>query len=688
MYYNDYEMNFITSTWKGRLLALLTGVIFFGVYFTTLNEGFFPGEAARQASIVLRLEPGGSSTQFRQVEERASRTLSSNANAVSLGIRENVVTYRTKFLLWRLAGMAVAEIPLGDLPFRMNLFSAICGGLAAILAFSTCRVLLLFLSFHVCPLSGRLRKKAANVSAIAGTVALMTSAPFWIAATRFLPQAFETMLILLAAWLLLGAAVHHRTWLLVPFGILTGLLAFETETNAYLLPLWIFFAIRALLVGDLMDARGCSCLLIGFVLGVIGYLGLAQFLLAPEGISLFTPIKELLVSTKVFRSLLLGGSVFEDQSRIVCLCFAIIPFLAAAAMSIWRSTEDAGSSGGFLLFTLACMVAVGCSGLQISPWGTYANTNGTRLPTTIYLMIAYVAAYLAGQGLLMAGGRFFSPGKGFRRRTRRQFAEDDEDDVRSEEHRDYPVGRVLTSFVLLVVFAMAVWNYRTVSAWREPMADKVAATLVSRIAPCTWFSSEQGLVDSQIRLHARLAGKRVSVICTADTGRTMPLLARAITRDEIFRGLATADLRSALISTNTDLFLSTWIRTDPAISDKLMLAEPGLWESSSKPVVPSLIGFKTTNDESALDWKALAADHLAFWRDIQNLGALSPNAPSWLRRDRAALRRYMADVGQKLAERLSDASLTDLAREVLEAVEKIRNEPVAARMLYSPYDNF
>ncbi len=681
-------MKFLTSTWNARLLALFAGLFFFSVYLSTLNKGFFPGEAARQASIALRLEQGGSSTQFRQVEERASHTLAGNANAVSLGIRENVVTYQTKFILWRLTGICVAALPVGSLLFRLNLFSAICGGLAALLAFATSRVLLLFLSFHVCPLASRLRKKAATISAIAGTVALATSAPFWIAATRFLPQAFETMLILLAAWLLLGAAVHHRAWLLVPFGILVGLLAFETETNVYLLPLWIFFALRALLVGDLMDARGCTCLLIGFVLGVIGYIGLAQFLLASEGVGLFAPIKELLVSTKVFRSLLLGGSVFEDQSRIVCLCFAIIPFLAAAAMSIWRSNEDAGSSGGFLLFVLACIVAVGCSGLQVSPWGTYSNTDGALLPTTIYLMIAYVTAYLAGQGLLMAGGRFFAPSKGFRRKMRRQFAEDDEDDIRSEEHRDYPVGRVLTAFVIIFVFAMAVWNYRTVSAWREPLADKVASTLVEQIPPCTWFYSEQGLIDSQIRLHARRAKKHISVVCTADTGRTLPRLARAITRDEAFRGLATADLRTALISTNTDLFISTWIRSDPSVGEKLMLAEAAPWETASKPVIPALVGYKTTNDESAVDWKAIATDHLAFWNDIQDLGALSPNAPLWLRQDRAALRRYVSDVGQKLATRLSDASLTDLAREVLAAAEKVREEPVAAQPMYNPYDNF
>ncbi len=664
------------------LLTLLVGVVFLCLYLTTLNDGFFPGEAARQASVAMRMERGGSSTQFRQVEERYSRVAEGK---VSISVRENVISYVSKGLLWRLAGTMVADLPLGKPANRFNTFSALCGAIAAMLAFALCRTLLLFLSFHVCPLSARLRKKAATVSAIAGTVALCTSTPFWLASTRFLPQSFETMLMLFAAWTLLDAAVHHREWQLALFGLMLGMLIFETETNVFLLPLWLFFTIRAMLSGDLCDARGWACLLIGFVLGIIGYIGLSQFMLAREGISIFIPIKELLISTKVFRSLLLGGSLFEDQPRIVCLCFAIIPFIAAAAMSIWRSNEDAGSSGGFLLFILACMIAIGGSGLQISPWGVYSNTDGAILPTTIYLMIAYVAAYLAGQGLLMAGGRFFSAGVKVRRR-RVVVISDDEGDNRSEEHRDYPVGRILSAFVIMFVFAMAAWNFRTVSDWRDPMADKFAAALVERIGPCTWFASSNDLVDSQIRVHARLAEKRLSVICTTDPANTLPRLARAITRDEAFKGLATGDLRGALISTNTDLFLSKWIGSDTNICDKLMLANPTGWEAASMPFVPAVSGYRAVRDASAIDWKAIAEDHLAFWKEIGELGPLGPRAPLWLRQNRAVLRQYAGGVGQLLATRLSAASLTDLAREVLDASEKVREEPVSVRKQYNPYD--
>ena len=677
-------MNLMTSRIKGILFALFAGVVFLGLYLATLNEGFFPGEAARQASVAMRMERGSSTTQFRQVEERYSRA---GGEATSLLVRENVIIYVSKRLLWRLAGMMVADLNVGEPARRLNAFSAVCGGIAAMLAFATCRTLLLFLSFHVCPLSGRLRKKAATIAAIAGTIALCTSAPFWIASTRFLPQAFETMLMLLAGWLLLDASVHHREWELTLFGILLGMLVFETETNVYLFPLWIFFAVRAMLAGDLSDARGWSCLLVGLVFGIIGYIGLAQFVLAREGVGIFVPVKELLVSTKVFRSLLLGGSLFEDQPRIICLCFAILPFIATAAMSIWRSNEDAGSSGGLLLFFLACTVVIGGSGLQISPWGVYANTDGTVLPTTISLMIAYVAAYLAGQGLLMAGGRFFSSRLMPVRRRKPSSSDDEEGDTRSEEHRDYPVGRILTAFVLVFVLAMAVWNYRTVADWRDPMPDKFASALVARIAPCTWFASSTGLIDSQIRIHARLAEKRISVICMADPENTLPRLARAITRDEAFRGLATGDLRGALISTNTDLFLSAWIGADTNICDKLMLGDSAGWEAAAKPFVPSIVGYKAVRDAATVDWGAIAEDHLAFLKEIAALQPLGAHAPFWLRQDRAALRQYAGGIGQTLASRLSSASKTDLARQVLDASEKIREEPApASSNQYNPYD--
>lgn len=679
-------MTKMNPKWKARLLSAAVGIAFFCIYAATLHDGFFPGEAARQVSVAMRMEAGRSSTQFRQVREQLHKLYEDEPGAVSISVADNVVRFSTKYVLWRMAGMAVSSVPVGGLAKRMNLFSALCASIALTLAFATARALLLFLSFHVCPLSGRRRKNAAFFSALAGVMALGFSVPFWISATRFLPNAFESMLLLLAAWLILKAAVHHLEWPLFFFGLLVGLTTFETETGAYMLPVWIFFAVRAMLVGDLSDARGWSCLLIGMVVGVIGYIGLSQILLAREGIGLFEPIKELFSSAKVFGNLLIGGSLFEDQSRLINLCFAIIPFFAAAAMSIWRSNEDAASSGGFLLFVLACMVAVGLSNLKISPWGAAPESNGAILQTNVYLLIAYVASYLTGQGLLMAGGRFFSRTFTKKRHARVQYAEDDEGDVRAEEHRDYPVGRILSAFVLALCMLMALVNWRIVSDWSDSMSDLVAREIVDRSGPCTWFASERDILDSHVRVHAREARKRLAVISTSQTENVLPRLARAITRDPAFAGLPTAELRNALISTNTDLFMTSWIKIDPEIDRKLMTADSGIWRDAGRKPVPFVVGYKTIPEGAEPDWAALATAHLEFWSMIDNVPALGPRAPHWLRMERAALRRRLSDIGRELASNLSAASKTDLAREVLEKATAIRDDPVADKGSYDPYD--
>lgn len=680
--------------WKARILAYVVGAAFLCVYSATLHKGFFPGEAARQASIALRMEPGGVVTRFREVRESVVKYYADEEEtadmavdeAVTLSVNDNVVRLQTKYVLWRLAGTIVASIPIGGLARRMNFLSAVCGALALMLAFATARAILLFITFHVCPLSARMRKSAAFFSALAGVLALGFSVPFWIAATRFLPDAFETMLIVLAAWLLLKAAIRHLEWPLLCFGLIVGLTTFETEAGVYFLPVWIFFAVRAMIVGDLTDARGWTCLLVGFVIGTAAYLGFAQFVLAHEGVGLFVPMKELFASFKVFSSLILGGSLFEDQSRLINICFSVIPFLAAAAMSIWRSNEDAASSGGFLLFVLACMVGVGLSNLQISPWGSAHETTGGALPTNVYLLISYVAAYLTGQGLLMAGGRFFPNAFTRRRRMRRQFAEDDEDDVRSEEHRDYPVGRILSAFVLLVCAAMAFLNWRIVADWSDPMADMVAREIVSRSEPCTWFASEQGVLDSQIRIHSASAGRRPSVVCTGDPASALPRLSRAVTRDKAFYGLPTAELRSALVSTNTDLFISSWIRIDPQIDRKLMTGDEATWREAGKIAVPFVVGYKTVPDGAAPDLNALAAVHLDFWRRVSAIEPLGPHAPGWLREKRAAIRRSLWGIGRSLAADISSASMTDLSRQVLEAANAIRDEPVPEKRSFDHYD--
>lgn len=675
----------MTSKLKARISAIIAGFVFFGIYFLTQNKGFFPGEAARQAAIALRTERGESFAQFRQIEEHTSRALNGNTKATSLEVKDTVVPYRTKYTLWHLAGQVAAAIPFGSTSRRFNTLSAICGGISALLAFALCRGILLLLSFHTSPLSAPRRKVAAYIAGVVGVLALGMSVPFWISSTRFLPHSFEIMLLLLTGWALYSATVHHSVGWLFAFGILFGMSVFETETGVYLLPVWIFFIVRSMLVGSLSDARGWASLLVGLAVGIIIYFLLCQVLMAREDVSLLLPLKEMLISTTNFRKLLLGGNMFEDQSRLVCLCFAIIPFIAAVSMSIWGDSENANSSGGFLLFVLSCTVAISCSTIQISPWGAYSDTDGALLPTTIYLMNAYIASYLAGQGVLMAGGRVISPST---KRRRRRAEVDDDGNVRSEEHKDYPVGRLLALFMLALVLLSGLWNFRIVSDWADPLTDLFAGKLVEKSAPCTWYCSPDGEVDSHLRIHSRLANRPLSVICETDVDDSIAKLSRAISRDPTFADLQLSELRGALLSTNTDHFFTTWISADTNIANKLAFGTPNVFIDNNRKIVPAIACYRTVADDIQVDWEALAREHLAFWDEIRAVPPLGRNAPHWLRQRRAALRKNMYDIGKMLATILAENSKGDVTRQVMEKVELIREEPTFVEKTYSPYDMY
>ncbi|MBQ7722542.1 MAG: hypothetical protein IJT64_06530, partial [Kiritimatiellae bacterium] len=63
-----------------------------------------------------------------------------------------------------------------------------------------------------------------------------------------------------------------------------------------------------------------------------------------------------------------------------------------------------------------------------------------------------------------------------------------------------------------------------------------------------------------------------------------------------------------------------------------------------------------------------------------------PHAPGWLREKRAAIRRSLWGIGRSLAADISSASMTDLSRQVLEAANAIRDEPVPEKRSFDHYD--
>lgn len=675
-------MKTLTSLGKARLCTVLVGVAAFLLFRATLHEGFFPGESARQAAIAMRLEPGVVFLKTTRLETGAAPSAAGRPRATfgSAPVTTDVVHFRTKLVFWRLASALAAALPLGGLPVsaRLNGFCALLGAICAALAFALGRGLTLFLSFHATSLGARGRKRAAACAGLTGAVLLSTAMPFWISSTRCSPYPFEILLLLWMGYALFRAAVGHRTLPLLAFGILFGVSVFEWQVGLFLAPILLFFAFRAMRVGEVGDAYGVTRVLVGFAAGLLGYLLAVHFYLGREGVPFLLAFRELIYSFKYAGGLLFRGGAFESNPLLVSCCLAALPFLAMAAMAIWRDVDSATSSGGLLLFSLACTFSVCALDLPVSPWGASRAMTGVPLPVTSYLFNAAVGAYLAGQGALMARGRFLADAQGKKRGGRRPAAGDDDEDSGGRRGGDSPVGRVLLWYVTAFTVCMACWNGAKIRDWNDSFLDKVAAAAADALGPRTWVITDNRGLGSLLRIHARSLGKRIVVLDPADE-RAQQLFRNAIdSKADAFKDLpgeSIAELRDELSATNAASFVDKWLAIDPAVGSKLEVMGPDEIALAGKKAVPSVLGFHAAENDAEPDWTRLADSRLGLWESLADVPPLGRDAPMWLRSSRAAARQRLADVGRYVADKLARRAETAKAQKVLAAAAAIAEEP-------------
>lgn len=658
----------LTSKMKGRLAALFVLIAAGALYWNTLysgHAGICPGTSAHSVAAALGLESGATQTQVHRVEANVQDRISrGRADAQIVTIRTVSAKYLTKHLVWRSLAAIVARLKPLTLPLRLNAMSAFFGALAVMLAFALGRGLMLFLNFHDSPVPAENRKAAAMAAGTVTALALALSAPFWISATRCLPGTFDAFVLLLMGWLLFKASVAQSPRALFIFGLLWGISLFESESGAYIAFMMFLFAIRAMLVGGIMNIRSwCNCL-VGMVAGIFGYLMLAKFAIGGENSSMLYPFKELMASIKIANSLIFGGGIFEDQAKLGCIFFSILPFAATVALAIWHNIERNAAASGFLVFLLVCTSVISLTTTSISPWGAYKNLYPGVMPVTVFVLSAATASFLAAAGAMLAGGRLFSVEMKKNRKN--------------DELSETSVGRLLFWVILVLTVAAGAINWREVRDFKDDFIASAAESCTKRLEGRTWLMSTTDELDTMVRIAARQTGTRVHIISHGRDNANVGRIRSALRNDPIFKGLPVDAIGASLVSTNLNEFVTTWIRNDPAVGKKLLLDSPSLWIASGRTPIPAMAGYRALENGETPDWNAIADDHLAFWQELSAADSpLGPAAPHNLRAERGEVRAYLCDIGQNLAEQLVKIGSAAKAREVLDKVEDLRREPEA-----------
>ena len=334
----------------------------FGVYWTTLSRGAFPGLPAKSLTWHLGLD--------------ASPTLLDS--------------------LW---GFIVRALPGSDPAFWAGLLSAVCGaagvGLVATLMM---RVRYAIHDAHD-PDEVRREVQARVLAGVSAGLFTAASIPFWILSTRSLPGTFHLLLLLGAAGLFSEYQRTGKTSRLYLLGLLYGAGVTELATFWVFAPLTALLVVRAMLQRAEFSARVLVrtglCLVPGLLLYVVNGLRLAR----DPAVQLRGFESAATVIWYIWRDqwhLIVNAP--QTSGFLLIMALTVVPW---TVMYLLRNKKPAWRYSAWQTFLRLVVLAAALAALfnaPLSPWHYFGMHYLTATP---YLILAVCAGGVAGEFWVM-----------------------------------------------------------------------------------------------------------------------------------------------------------------------------------------------------------------------------------------------------------------------------------------------
>ncbi len=544
--------------------------------------------------------------------------------------------------LFACAARLAAATGLFSVPVRLNLFSALCGALCAMLFYHLVSRLVLFSACEdVEPAkpSGEGRKRSSEAAAVAemppefavyntrvrrvavwsGLLAaflLVVSAPFWSAATRLDRGPFDLLLALVALSLFPTARNAWRTPRLLASAALFTCGLFETPVFLFMLPGYAFLLLK---VG--LASRQRFAMLGRFALA--GVAGLALMLAAYK--------------LNASNTAALTGPE---------LCGA---FLRSAPFSLYREAKtffpaygwalpliQVGMASGLLVFgrkalfrqrrietvivlvLLTLAVVPGLLHVSLAPYFVFMPIG--HLPVFAHAVLALGAAVaVAAAYTVLAVGKRPQAASATRPGEARTL-------VRSRQLTLVQAfAKVILPLLLLTAFVSPLRSFPLVRAGRGAFADAMARELLAALKGRTCLVTS-GMLDDHLRLQA-LACERPLVLVSLrarDSVREQERLRGVLDASPLFEGQNRQRLQNAL-SLSPLRLVAEWLNTDTnACSAVLIEATPDLWTACGYRAVPEGVAFGGFRPEQKPDVAALVKENRSFIERVAPLLASEP----------------------------------------------------------------
>lgn len=576
------------------VLGPLMGILALMLYGITLSRGAYPGESASLMAIELGLNPLGSSGH----------------------------------LIWSWVVGLVAWLPGGSVSFRLNLMSAVCAAGAVGLFF---RIVAdaVWAAIPVSDLNVRAANRASLLAGVAGSVALMGAMPFWYAANRFHPAAFDLLILLVLAKLLLTFLRRVPVWAGLAFAFLYGVFAVEFATLVVFGPLVLAGLLMALwLNGDLRWGR-ISALAGCLLAGLLFYLPAAWHLQGTEafGLSQGGGFWQALYFVVKSQYQLIAKSL-PQVGWLLVIIVGIVPWLAVLAVGRRGLNEEKDWGLYILHLILTGVVVAVLFNVPFSPWRILGPW---RLLVTPYALLAFTFGYLVAYWSLI---------------SRLAFLNAEEDERGKLWWREYG-GLFPAGLLLAAAVAAGILNYSAADARPAGVVNAYARSVVKAAGGRDWLVTD-GTLDANFQVAAREIGVPLRFFNLQQGNNALYMKHVAKSFDDVrMKSLAEVDGLA---------FMRQWMETDPRFPEKAaFLNFPDLWLAAGMQPIPDCVLFTGVRDVSGVNADALWARQQEYWNAsfIAGLMRLRETDPL-LAQTAAVVLRHLGMVANNLGVVLED----------------------------------
>lgn len=600
-------------------LSWFVGLLAFSVYLLTLCPAVYPGDSARSVAAVLKLIPAA------------------------------VVAHP----VWQLAGRSVASLPVFDLPFRLNLFSALCGALATAMLFRLVSRLLFEFGQIDSPTCATLYYNyvdktavetepskertpddgmdyhAAILGGVVTALAFAFGAPFWSASVSFHPQTFDLLLLFATGNALANYAFKGNIAYCVLTLFLLGLGLLESVVFVLIAPVVFFLIFReANGNGHLSEAFTFLFLVsvvLGLCVGIIALVAMANNVHAFDFKQLQTLFGEVIRTNKV--ELLQG---MPHLGWLLVLIETLLPLVAVfwGAPKFFRTYEPLERWLWGILNAVFTLMAIGCLlGLPHTPWFLARQTfhlpvfAGLATALTLGFLFAYWRLSLTLPQQIYDGDEYYLPP--------------------SRAQRLFFSGMAVAIGVIVVVAPFRA--LRDADGRKGTFADAFAAEIL------TWSNNAlclvtDGKLDMHILVQAHQNRRKLTVLPTFGEEASPQLPPAGKSR------------RPAPPQKETPVqFVERWLRNNPHACEQIaVMTSPGLWTRAGLAPVPHGLVYLGVQDPKDIDTRILFQKHGSFWAKIPVLLAAAPSRSPALEELASHLRQQVSRIANDLGVFLED----------------------------------